>query len=117
MSKTKTSALGCSRVCTLSCKDTDTHVKNTSPVALQLEIWKSRSHLKGHFAQKLFRVPPLPPPHTTPLPLNLTLFWLTCLVVALSLDFGAFAVPGVLTVPLPTCLRAPVVLESLKTKT
>lgn len=43
--------------------------------------------------------------------------WLTCLVVALSLDLGAFAVPRVLTVPLPARLSAPVVLGSWKTKT
>lgn len=41
-------------------------------------------------------------------------FLLTCLVVAVSLDFGTFAVPTVLTVALPGRLSAPVALRSWK---
>lgn len=87
------SVLGCLHICTLSCKDKDTCTsKNAGNDARESSI---RPKYKLHF------------PKTFPL---------TCLVVALSLDFGTFAVPRVLAVALPGRLSAPVALRSWKTQ-
>lgn len=93
----KTTVLGCSHICTLSCKDKDTCAsKNAQNDACHGSIKRA--------AQPKY------------IAIYTKTFLLTCLVVALSLDFGTFAVPRVLAVALPGRLSAPVALRSWKTQ-